>query len=103
MPRNARQRPPLRTSTANLEGHVTWSMGRFMVGSDPSSLSRQAATFQAAVFSLLRLCPTYAPYACGCPRMKVDTCGHIFFPHQWIKAILREKQNAVSRTIAAPQ
>jgi len=63
--------------------------------------------FKAAVidvmFSLLRLCPTYAPYACACPRMEVDACGHIFFPYQWIKAVLGENQKAVSRTIAAPQ
>jgi len=69
--------------------------------------TRRAAAFHAAVidvtFSLLRLCPTYAPYACPCPRTKVDARGHIFFPHQWIKAVLRENQKAVSRTIAAPQ
>ena len=84
--------------------------GMLYAGSGPSSASRaprQAAAFQAAVievmFSLLRLCPTYAPYACACPRMEVDACGHIFFPYQWIKAVLGENQKAVSRTIAAPQ
>jgi hypothetical protein len=35
--------------------------------------------------------------------MEVDACGHIFFPYQWIKAVLGENQKAVSRTIAAPQ
>jgi hypothetical protein len=35
--------------------------------------------------------------------MEVNACGHIFFPHQWIKAVLPENQKGVSRTIAAPQ